>query len=61
MQQPLLEVSDRTGADDAIEFVHDKLRGYDLHLLDWVRLYPMTEQQHLHCAALFASSQWASL
>lgn len=40
------EISDRTNADDAVAFVLDKLSGYDLRLLDWVRLYPMTDTQH---------------
>mgnify|MGYP001556973380 FL=1 len=40
------EISDRTNADDAVAFVLDKLSGYDLRLLDWVRLYPLTDTQH---------------
>ena len=41
-----LVISDRTDAREAVEFVCGKLVDYDLHLLDWVRLYPMTEAQH---------------
>ena len=39
-------VTDRTDAEEAVVFVRNKLSGYDLQLLDWVRLYPMTEAQH---------------
>ncbi len=39
-------ISDRTDAGDAIGFVIHKLSGYDLQLLDWVRVYPMTDTQH---------------
>ena len=46
MSPVALIVSDRTGACEAIEFVYNKLADYDLQLLDWIRLYPMTEVQH---------------
>lgn len=46
MPASALVINDRTGADEAITFVCDKLADYDLDLLDWVRLYPMTEAQH---------------
>ena len=39
-------ISDRTDAGDAIEFILGKLGDYDTRLLDWVRLYPMTDTQH---------------
>lgn len=39
-------ISDRTGAADAIGFILDKLSGFDMRLLDWVRIYPMTCTQH---------------
>ena len=63
MQKPRLELSDRTGAEDAVAFIVDRLDGYDLGLLDWVRLYPMTEQQHQHaldgeCRPLTLSTCW---
>jgi len=47
MQQPAPNITDRTGAQDAIAFVQYKLAGYDLHLLDWVRISPMTRAQHV--------------
>ena len=46
MQRTTFDVTDRTDAADAVGFVLDKLAGYNLHLLDWVRLSPMTESQH---------------
>ena len=46
MASAALVINDRTDAQEAVEFVCDKLGGYDLRLLDWVRLYPMTEAQH---------------
>ncbi|MDX1696725.1 MAG: hypothetical protein R3308_00470 [Thiohalobacterales bacterium] len=39
-------ISDRTNAGDAVEFILGKLDAYDTRLLDWVRLYPMTDTQH---------------
>jgi len=47
MPNPALEVTDRTDARDAIAFVQHKLAGYDLRLLDWVRISPMTPAQHV--------------
>lgn len=47
MQPSCLVVTDRTNATDVIAFVRDKLRGYDTHLLDWVRINPMTDAQHV--------------
>ena len=46
MQRQAIDVTDRTNAADAVGFVLDRLSGYDLHLLDWVRLSPMTDSQH---------------
>ena len=46
MQTQVMDLTDRTDATDAVEFVLDRLSAYDLHLLDWVRLSPMTELQH---------------
>ncbi len=46
MQKQAFAVTDRTDAPDAIGFVLDKLSVYDMHLLDWVRLSPMTDSQH---------------
>lgn len=46
MQRPAIAFTDRTDASDVVEFVLDRLSAYDLHLLDWVRLSPMTELQH---------------
>ncbi len=63
MQNRAFDVTDRTGAGDVITFVHDKLSGYDMHLLDWVRLSPMTHAQHQPrltglCAPLTLSTCW---
>jgi hypothetical protein len=46
MQMPSIDLTDRTNAADAVDFVIERLSGYDLQLLDWVRLSPMTESQH---------------
>jgi hypothetical protein len=46
MQHVIPAISDRTNAGDAIEFILGKLANYDMHLLDWVRVYPMTDTQH---------------
>ncbi|MGD8619780.1 MAG: hypothetical protein PVH54_11420 [Gammaproteobacteria bacterium] len=63
MQQPAFAVTDRTGASDVIAFIHDKLDGYDMRLLDWVRLSPMTHAQHQpqisgQCPPLTLSTCW---
>ena len=47
MQPSCFVVTDRTNATGVIAFVRDKLRGYDTHLLDWVRINPMTDAQHV--------------
>ncbi len=47
MLKPPLVVTDHTDAADVIAFVCDKLAGYDMHLLDWIRINPMTEAQHV--------------
>lgn len=46
MPDPVLSVRDRTDAAAAVDFVLDKLAAYDTRLLDWIRVYPMTEEQH---------------
>ena len=63
MQNPAIEVTDRTGAGDVIAFIHDKLSGYDMHLLHWIRISPMTHTQHLpqltgQCPPLTLSTCW---
>jgi hypothetical protein len=39
-------VHDGTGVPAVVGFLISKLADYDTHLLDWIRIYPMTEQQH---------------
>ncbi len=46
MSDPVLPVRDRTDASAAVGFILDKLAVYDTGLLDWIRIYPMTEEQH---------------
>lgn len=46
MPDPVLSVRDRTEASAAVDFILDKLALYDTGLLDWIRIYPMTEEQH---------------
>ncbi|NNG13417.1 MAG: hypothetical protein HKM88_09230 [Halobacteria archaeon] len=46
MPNPVLSIRDRTDASAAVDFILDKLAAYDTRLLDWVRVYPMTEEQH---------------
>jgi hypothetical protein len=46
MHTPTFVITDRTDATGAIDFVLAKLTGYDMHLLDWMRINPMTERQH---------------
>ena len=63
MHRQAPEFTDRTNAADAAGFVMAKLAGYDLQLLDWVRLSPMTESQHkpqpgTHCPAVTLSTCW---
>jgi len=41
-----IPVHDRTGAPAVVDFLVNKLAAYDTRLLDWIRIYPMTEQQH---------------
>lgn len=48
MQPNIPAISDRTDARSAIEFVLGKLHDFDTRLLDWVRVYPMTDTQHHH-------------
>lgn len=47
MYTPALAVTDHTNASPAIAFVQHKLADYDMHLLDWVRINPMTHAQHV--------------
>ena len=63
MASAALVINDRTDAQEAVEFVCNKLGSYDLRLLDWVRLYPMTEAQHHsqldgECPPLTLSTCW---
>jgi hypothetical protein len=63
MQRLAPEFTDRTDAAEAVDFMRDKLAGYDLHLLDWVRLSPMTDSQHKpqpgsDCPMLTLSTCW---
>ncbi|MDH3979135.1 MAG: hypothetical protein OEU91_01335 [Gammaproteobacteria bacterium] len=46
MQNPSFAVTDRTDAADVIAFLRAKMAAYDMRLLDWVRLSPMTDAQH---------------
>ena len=46
MEHAAYLLTDRTDAQAAVDFVTHKLAGYDLQLLDWIRLYPMTSAQH---------------
>ena len=47
MHDTALVVTDTTNAGAAIAFVQHKLAGYDLRLLHWVRVSPMTRAQHV--------------
>lgn len=47
MLHPSISVTDHTDAPDAVAFVCGKLSGYDMHLLDWIRINPMTAAQHV--------------
>jgi hypothetical protein len=46
MINPALSVTDRTGADPAIDFILMRLAAFDTRLLEWIRVYPMTTNQH---------------
>jgi hypothetical protein len=46
MPDAVLSIRDRTDAPAAIDFILDKLAIYDTRLMDWIRVYPMTEEQH---------------
>jgi hypothetical protein len=39
-------VTDRTRADPAVEYVLARLAAFDTRLLEWIRIYPMTANQH---------------
>jgi hypothetical protein len=63
MHNPTFAITDRTDATDAIEFVLARLTGYDMHLLDWVRISPMTDRQHQRqpgnqCPTVTLSTCW---
>ena len=46
MSSLAVPVHDRTNVPAVIDFLHARLSGYDTRLLDWIRIYPMTDQQH---------------
>jgi hypothetical protein len=46
MQNPSFAVTDRTDAADVIAFLRAKMAAYDMRLLDWIHLSPMTDAQH---------------
>jgi len=46
MQNSALSVTDRTGADPAVDHVLARLAAFDTRLLEWIRIYPMTANQH---------------
>ena len=46
MHHSALSITDRTGADPAVDYVLARLEAFDTRLLEWIRLYPMTANQH---------------
>ena len=46
MDNSALSITDRTRADPAVDFVLGRLAGFDTRLLEWIRIYPMTANQH---------------
>jgi hypothetical protein len=46
MHNPAPLVTDRTRADPAIEYILARLAAFDTRLLEWIRIYPMTANQH---------------
>lgn len=46
MHNTALTVTDRTGAETAVDFVLERLAAYDTRLIEWIRIYPMTANQH---------------
>ena len=46
MLNPALSVTDRTRADPAVDFILTRLADFDTRLLEWIRIYPMTANQH---------------
>jgi hypothetical protein len=46
MHNPALSVTDRTRAGPAVDFVLERLAAFDTRLLEWIRVYPMTANQH---------------
>lgn len=43
---PPLAVSDRTGAAPVVDYILGRLAPFDTRLLQWIRIYPMTANQH---------------
>jgi hypothetical protein len=39
-------LTDRTGADPAVDYILERMAAYDVRLLEWIRIYPMTANQH---------------
>ena len=46
MHHSALSITDRTGADPAVDYVLARLEAFDTRLLECIRLYPMTANQH---------------
>jgi len=46
MHHSALSITDRTRADPAVDYVLARLETFDTRLLEWIRLYPMTANQH---------------
>ena len=46
MHTPALSVTDRTSAAPAVDYVLERLAAFDTRLLEWIRIYPMTANQH---------------
>ncbi|MGD8629580.1 MAG: hypothetical protein PVH38_08565 [Gammaproteobacteria bacterium] len=46
MHTPTLSVTDRTSAEPAVDYILARLAVFDTRLLEWIRIYPMTANQH---------------
>jgi len=46
MHTPTLSVTDRTSAEPAVDYILERLAVFDTRLLEWIRIYPMTANQH---------------
>jgi hypothetical protein len=46
MHHSALSVTDRTRAAPAVDYVLARLAAFDTRLLEWIRVYPMTANQH---------------